>query len=101
MGTASYVLVGTKKAEELTFGSSVHGAGRVESRSKAMKNISGENVKKNLNKLGIEIGVGSLKSLAEEAPETYKDVDEVVKCIDEIGISKKVARLKPAIVIKG
>jgi len=101
MGTASYVLVGTSVAEKLTFGSSVHGAGRSSSRHGAMKNIRGEEVKNKLNKNGIEIGIGSLKSLAEEAPEAYKDVDEVVKSVDEIGISKKVARLKPAIVIKG
>jgi len=101
MGTASYVMVGTKKAEKLTFGSSVHGAGRIESRSKSMKNIRGEDVKNKLNKKGIEVESGSLKSLAEEAPEAYKDIEEVVKVVDEIGISKKVARLKPLIVIKG
>jgi tRNA-splicing ligase RtcB len=101
MGTASYVLVGTSLAEKLTFGSTVHGAGRIESRSRAMKEIKGEDVKNKLNKKGIEIKSGSLKSLAEEAPEAYKDVEEVVRVVDEIGISKKVARLKPAIVIKG
>ncbi len=101
MGTASYLLVGTKKAEELTFGSTAHGAGRVSSRSKAMKNLRGEEVKDNLNKKGIEIKSGSLKSLAQEAPEVYKDIDEVVKVVDEVGISKKIARLKPLTVVKG
>ena len=101
MGTASYVLVGTRKAEELTFGSTVHGAGRVESRTKAMREIRGENVKKELNKKGIEIKSGDVKSLAEESPEAYKDIEEVVKVVDELGISKKVARLKPLIVVKG
>ena len=101
MGTASYVLVGTKKAEELTFGSTVHGAGRVQSRSKAIKTIKGEKVKKDLCCKGIEVKAGSIKSLAEESPEVYKDIEEVVKVVDELGISKKVARLKPLTVIKG
>jgi len=101
MGTASYILVGTKKAEELTFGSTVHGAGRVQSRSSALRNLRGEDIKKELNKKGIEVKAGSWKSLAEEAPEAYKDIDEVVRVVDELGISKKVARLKPMVVIKG
>ncbi|MEK6917863.1 MAG: RtcB family protein [Nanoarchaeota archaeon] len=101
MGTASYVLVGTEKAEEETFGSTVHGAGRVRSRSSAIRELKGENVKENLNKQGIEVQAGSWKSLAEEAPEVYKDIDEVVRVVDELGISKKVARLKPLGVIKG
>jgi tRNA-splicing ligase RtcB len=101
MGTASYLLVGTKKAEEMTFGSTVHGAGRVSSRSSAMKNLDGEKIKKRLNKEGIEIKIGDVKSLAEEAPEVYKDIDEVVKVVDDLGISKKVARMHPLIVIKG
>jgi len=101
MGTASYVLVGTKKAEELTFGSTVHGAGRMKSRSSAIREYKGEKIKEQLNKSGIEIKAESWKSLAEEAPEAYKDIDEVVKTVDEVGISKKVARLKPLVVIKG
>jgi len=101
MGTASYLLVGTKKAEELTFGSTVHGAGRVSSRSKALRNISGEEVKKRLGDEGIEVKSGSWKALAAEAPEVYKDIDEVIRVVDEIGINKKVARVKPLAVIKG
>ncbi len=101
MGTSSYILVGMKKAEELTFGSTVHGAGRVKSRSKALQSIRGEEVKKTLSKKGIEVKSGSWKSLAEESPEVYKDIDEVVKVVDELGISKKVVRLKPLTVIKG
>jgi len=101
MGTSSYVLVGTKKAEELTWGSCVHGAGRVKSRSSALREIKGEKVKKELEKKGIEIKSGSWKSLAEESPGVYKDIDEVVKVVDELGISKKVARLKPLCVVKG
>jgi tRNA-splicing ligase RtcB len=101
MGTASYLLVGTKKAEEMTFGSTVHGAGRVASRSSALRNLNGEEIKKKLNEKGIEIKVGSVKSLAEEAPEVYKDIDEVVRVVEDLGISKKVARMKPLIVVKG
>ncbi|MDO8528722.1 MAG: RtcB family protein [Nanoarchaeota archaeon] len=101
MGTSSYVLVGTKKAEELTWGSSVHGAGRSSSRSKAMRELRGEDIKKELNKKGIEVKAGSWKSLAEEAPEAYKDVDEVVETVHELGISRKVAKLKPMGVVKG
>jgi len=101
MGTASYLLIGTKKSEELTFGSCVHGAGRVKSRSSALKTLRGEEIKKELGKKEIEIKAGSWKSLAEEAPEAYKDIEEVVRVVDELGISKKVARLKPMAVVKG
>ena len=101
MGTASYLLVGTKKAEEITFGSTVHGAGRVSSRSKAMKTLRGENIKKELGAKGIEVKSGSLSSLAQEAPQVYKDIDEVVRVVDELGISKKIVRLKPLVVVKG
>lgn len=101
MGTASYVLVGTKKSEELTFGSCVHGAGRVMSRSSASREFRGEETKKQLNKKGIEIKSGGWKSLSEESPGVYKDIEEVVNVIHELGISKKVARLKPLIVVIG
>ncbi|MDP3966610.1 MAG: RtcB family protein [archaeon] len=101
MGTASYVLVGEKKSEEITFGSTVHGAGRVMSRSEAMKKLSGNEIKNNLEKLGIKVGAGSEKGLAQEAPEVYKDIDEVVRIVDSLGISKKVAKMKPLVVIKG
>jgi tRNA-splicing ligase RtcB (3'-phosphate/5'-hydroxy nucleic acid ligase) len=101
MGTASYVLVGTKKAEEISWASSCHGAGRVESRTAARKQLRGEDVKNKLNKLGIEIKAGSWKGLAEEAPEVYKDIDEVVRISHEAGIGKLVAKLKPVSVMKG
>ncbi len=101
MGTSSYVLAGTSKAEELTFGSCVHGAGRVKSRANAIKSIKGEEVKEGLCCKGIEVKSGSMKSLSEEAPEVYKDIEEVVKVVDEVGIAKKVARLKPLSVVKG
>ena len=101
MGTSSYLLVGTKKAEELTFASTAHGAGRLKSRSSALKSLNGEEIKKELNKSGIEVKSLSMKSLAEEAPQVYKDIDEVIKVVDELGISKKIVRLKPLCVVKG
>jgi len=101
MGTSSYVLIGTKKAEEISFGSTVHGAGRIKSRASALKILNSEEIGKKLESRGIKIRTGSMKSLSEEAPEVYKDVDEVVKVVDELGISKKVAKLKPLIVVKG
>ena len=101
MGTSSYLLVGTKKAEELTFGSTVHGAGRVQSRSSALKKFQGKKIKEELTSKGIEVKSGSLKSLAEESPQVYKDIEEVIKVVCDIGINKKVVRLKPLVVVKG
>ncbi len=101
MGTASYVLVGTKKAEEMTFGSTVHGAGRVMSRSQATRELKGEKTKEKLHQKGIEIKSRSMKAIAEESPEVYKDIEEVVKVVHDLGISKKVARLRPMVVVIG
>lgn len=101
MGTASYVLVGTEKAMELSFGSTAHGAGRVMSRTKARKGIRAEDVKRSLKEKGIEFEAGSYKGISEESPDVYKDIDEVVRVSDELGIGKLVARLKPIGVVKG
>ncbi len=101
MGTASYVLVGTKKAEELTFGSTVHGAGRVMSRSQAMKNYQYEDIMKDLKSKKIIVKSKSEKSLKQENSGVYKDIEEVANVVDSLGISKKVARLKPLVVIIG
>ena len=101
MGTASYLLIGTNKADKLTFSSTAHGAGRVESRSSASKRLKGQKVKSDLKSKGILVEAGSMKGLATEAPEVYKDIEEVVKVATELGINKKVARLKPLIVITG
>lgn len=101
MGTPSYVMVGTKNAEKLTFGSSVHGAGRVMSRSKAMKNIKGEDTKDSLQHDKIQVKSGSMKAISQESPQVYKNIEEVAQSIDDLDISKKVARLKPLIVIIG
>ncbi len=101
MGTASYVLVGTTKAEELSFGSTAHGAGRISSRTSARNNIRGEDVREELEKKGIDIEAGSFKGLSEEAPEVYKDIDEVVRVSNEAEIGKLVAKLVPVAVMKG
>lgn len=101
MGTASYILLGDKNALEISFGSSCHGAGRVMSRSKAKKMIKGSKLKSDLENKGIKIMSGSLSGLAEEAPIAYKDIEEVVKVVNNLKIAKKIARLKPVGVIKG
>jgi tRNA-splicing ligase RtcB (3'-phosphate/5'-hydroxy nucleic acid ligase) len=101
MGTSSYVLVGTKKAEELSFGSTAHGSGRVMSRMKAMKNIDIEKLKKDLKEKNILIRASSNKSLKQESPEVYKNSSDVVEVVDKLGISKKVAKLKPLLVVMG
>jgi tRNA-splicing ligase RtcB (3'-phosphate/5'-hydroxy nucleic acid ligase) len=101
MGTASYVLVGTKKAEEKSFSSTAHGAGRVESRTQARKTLRAEDIKKQLEKRGIYIEAGNFKGIVEEAPEVYKDIDEVVRVSHEADIGNLVAKLVPLGVIKG
>lgn len=101
MGTASYVLVGTSKAREVSFASTAHGAGRLLSRSFAKQNLSINSVKKNLKDKDIAYKAGSEKGMLEEAPEAYKDVDEVVRISDELGIGKIVAKLRPLAVVKG
>jgi len=101
MGTASYILVGTKEAEELSFASTAHGAGRVSSRTSAWKTLTAEGVEKSLNDKGITVEAGSRKGLVEEAPEVYKDIDEVVMISDKAGLAKIVAKLRPIGVVKG
>ena len=101
MGTASWVLLGTKGSMEQTFGSTCHGAGRTMSRSKAKKQIWGSDLRDELEAAGIHIRAGSMPGLAEEAPIAYKDVDRVVDVVDGAGIAKKVARIVPVAVVKG
>ena len=100
MGTASYVLVGAETAKE-TFYSTCHGAGRVSSRAKMLRGIRGEEVARGLTQKGILSRSASWKVMAEEAPEAYKDIDEVARVTQEAGISKIVARLIPLAVMKG
>ncbi|MCK4650765.1 RtcB family protein [Candidatus Babeliales bacterium] len=101
MGTSSYVLCGTKEGMKTSLGSTCHGAGRRMSRRAAKKAVHGKTLKKELEERGILIRVGSIPGLAEEAPQAYKDVDDVVKVVHEAKIAKKVARLRPCVVIKG
>lgn len=101
MGTCSYILVGTKKAEEMTLGSTAHGAGRLLSRSNAVKTISSKHLQKELEEQDVLLETASLKGAVEEAPEAYKDVNEVVKVSHELGIGKIVAKMKPLGVVKG
>ncbi len=101
MGTSSYVLVGTSKAEEVSFASTAHGAGRVSSRTQARREIKADDVKNSLQKKGIELEAGSYKGIVEESPEVYKDIDEVVEVSHKAGIGNLVARLKPLGVVKG
>jgi tRNA-splicing ligase RtcB len=101
MGTASYVLVGTQKAMEETFGSTCHGAGRVLSRKAAKKASKGRAINRELEDRGIIVRWTGRATLAEEMPEAYKDVSQVVEVVHGAGISLKVAKLKPIGVVKG
>jgi tRNA-splicing ligase RtcB len=101
MGTASYVLVGTQQAMEETFGSTCHGAGRVMSRKAAIRATKGRPLQRELEDQGIFVRARGRETLGEEAPEAYKDVDEVVKAAHGAGISRRVARMRPLGVMKG
>ncbi|MBU1998120.1 MAG: RtcB family protein [Candidatus Omnitrophica bacterium] len=101
MGRNSYLLVGTKKAEQETFGSTCHGAGRVKSRTEATRTINVDYLLKELESKGIIVKASGRKTLVEEAPSAYKDVNEVVDVVHNAGISKRVCRMRPLGVIKG
>lgn len=101
MGTPSYVLCSTDKALDLTFGSACHGAGRVMSRSKAIKTFAGRDIKAALNREGIVVKANNPKMLAEEAPQVYKPSDAVVDVVHNLKIATKVAKLVPLGVSKG
>jgi len=101
MGRASYVLRGTEKAMEETFGSTCHGAGRVMSRSQAIKFSKGRSIYKEMETRGVYVKAASRETLAEEAPEAYKDVSKVVNVVHNAGISCLVAKIVPLGSIKG
>ena len=101
MGTSSYLLVGTKKAEEISFGSTTHGAGRVMSRGAAWKKFTVESVNKELKEKDILHESSSKSGIVPEAPAVYKDIEEVVKVSHDLGLSRKVAKLRPLAVING
>lgn len=101
MGRASYILRGTEEAMSLSFGSACHGAGRAQSRAEARRSLSPEALQGELRQKGIHVKAASSKGLIEEAPSAYKDVDEVVMATHGAHLAKKVAKLKPLVVIKG
>ena len=101
MGRYSYLLVGTQRALEETFGSTCHGAGRILSRHQALKAAKGRSIEQELAKKGIVVRGAGRGTVAEEIPEAYKDVEQVVKVVEGAGLSRKVARLHPLGVIKG
>lgn len=101
MGTSSWVLVGTPKAMELSFGTTAHGAGRFMSRSAAKRKWWGGDLKKTLESKGIVIRAASMEVVAEEAPDAYKDVDRVAEVSHQLGIGMKVVRMTPMGVAKG
>ncbi len=101
MGRASFLLVGTQKAMEETFGSTCHGAGRYLSRKAAIRKNRGRRIDRELAEQGIYVRWVGRDTLYEEAPEAYKDVSEVVEAVEGAGISRKIARLRPIGVVKG
>ena len=100
MGRNSYLLVGTEKARE-TFYSTCHGAGRLKSRTQAVKTFNVADLVRDLESKGIIVKASGRGTIAEEAPGAYKDVNDVVDVVHNVGISKKVCRMKPLGVIKG
>ena len=101
MGTASYLLVGTKQAEEESFGSTCHGAGRLKSRSEAIRTVDFNRLINELKQKGIEVRATGKRTIVEEAPSAYKDIDQVVNVVHNAGLSRKVCRMRPLCVVKG
>ncbi len=101
MGRYSYVMAGTQKAMEDTFGSTCHGAGRLLSRTQAKKKAKGRSIGRELEDKGIYVAYAGRSTMAEEMSDAYKDVSEVVEVAHGAGISRKVARLRPWGVVKG
>ena len=101
METGFFLCVGTKKAEEETFGTTLHGSGRTMSRTKARKMVNGKHLRKKLLDRGIYIKATTMSGLAEEAGFAYKNINEVVDSMHGAGISLKVLKLRPIANIKG
>lgn len=101
MGTPSFILKGGQNSMSLSFGSACHGAGRVMGRGKAKSNMNGEAVQEELARQGVTVRAEKAAVIAEEAPSVYKNSDDVVNVVDQLGIAQKVARLIPIGVIKG
>jgi tRNA-splicing ligase RtcB len=101
MGTGSFILVGQEKAMQETFGSACHGAGRVMSRTQAIKLSRGRSISREMDDRGVLVMAGSKSTLGEEMPEAYKNLHDVVQVVHDAGIARKVARLKALACIKG
>ena len=101
MGRASFVLIGTEKAMYETYGSACHGAGRIMSRHQAIRQAKGRTIRKELEDKGIIVRSAGREILAEEMPEAYKNISNVVDVVHNAGIARKIARLRPMGVIKG
>ncbi len=101
MGRYSFVLAGVASGMNRSFGSTCHGAGRRMSRHQAKRTVRGEELKRRLTSQGIVVKAGRLQELSEEAPEAYKDVEQIVEVCEGAGLSKKVAKLVPLAVLKG
>jgi len=101
MGRASWVLAGEAGSMEQTFGTACHGAGRIMSRTAAVKHAQGRRIDHELAEKGIIARARSWKGLAEEQPDAYKNVDLVVEVVHRAGLARKVARLRPLGVVKG
>jgi tRNA-splicing ligase RtcB len=101
MGTASWILCGQEGAMKETFGSVCHGAGRLMSRTAAKKGRNAKEVEKDLASRGIIVRSETRNGILEEVPEAYKDVDEVISVVEQAGLARPVARLRPMGVIKG
>ncbi|MBP5203170.1 MAG: RtcB family protein [Candidatus Methanomethylophilaceae archaeon] len=101
MSVGTYVLAGRRGSMEQTFGSSCHGAGRKMSRKEAVRSLAVDDVRRRMSESGIYLRDGSDEGVLEEAPDAYKDVDEVVEVVCRAGLTAKVAKLSPIGVIKG
>ena len=101
MGTSSYILAGNAQSEALSFSSACHGAGRNMSRKEATRHYHGREIMDELARRNILIRTNSLRGLAEEAPDAYKDVSAVVEATHQAGLARKVAKLRPLICVKG
>lgn len=99
MGRASHLMVG--QGNPLTWCSACHGAGRARSRVQSMKNWKGKNIEDYMSQQGVQVMANSYATVAEEMPDAYKDVDQVVAAVQEAGLARMVARLRPRLVIKG
>jgi tRNA-splicing ligase RtcB len=101
MGTSSYVMAGLDSSDAASWGSACHGAGRALSRTAVKREVTGAELRKELESRGIVVRCASNKGLAEEAPQAYKDVERVAEVVHRAGLARKVARLVPKGIIKG